>query len=169
MLRVHGRSIVAIAALTLGVVALPARSYANCASDDPSGALRAAARMDVVTNCNCAGAVNHGAYVKCSAGRLKNNNPSLPKSCRGKVQKCAAKSTCGKPGTIICCKKNAAGKATCAAKKDCSHCVAPNGGSMCCSQNTSCCCKDATPSCSGTGNLCACASPSGAFLDASGF
>jgi len=168
MLLWHGR-IAAIAALTLGVVALPARSHANCTSDDPTGALRAAARMDVVANCDCTGASNHGAYVKCSANRLKNNNPNLPKSCRGTVQKCAAKSTCGKPGFIICCKKNSAGKATCAPKKDCGHCVAPNGGSMCCSQNTSCCCKDTTPSCSGTGNLCACASPSGAFLDAIGF
>src|SRR5438445_4892911 len=83
--------VVAIAALTLGVVGLPARSHADCASDDPTGSLRAAARMDVVANCDCTGALTHGAYVKCSADRLKNNNPTLPKSCRGRVQKCAAK------------------------------------------------------------------------------
>ena len=147
------RAVLAIAA-TLGLISLGAgRSWANCDDNDPTGALRAAARADVKANCNCATATTHGEYVKCSKARLKNN-------------KCAAKSTCGKPGFVICCKKNAKGKATCAPKKDCGHCVAPSGGSMCCSANSSCCCGDATPTCKpDPSTLCSCASPSGAFLE----
>lgn len=160
--------LVIVAALSL--VSLGAgRSYAKCADDDPTGALRAAARQDVKDNCNCATAENHGAYVKCSAGRV-NANTSLPKSCRGAVKKCAAKSNCGKPGFIICCKKNSSGKTTCAAKKDCDHCVAPSGGSKCCSANSSCCCQSGasfTGTCDDT-PACSCASPSGAFLGSAG-
>jgi len=161
----------AILAMTaaLGLVSLGAgRSWAKCDDDDPSGALRAAARADVKANCNCATATNHGEYVHCSKDRLKNNNPSLPRSCRGKVQKCAAKSTCGKPGFIICCKVSAKGKAKCAPKKDCAHCVPPANGQACCSANSSCCCGDATSSCSATAvtaPCAACTSPSGAFLE----
>jgi hypothetical protein len=139
----------------------------KCDDADPTGSLRAGAREDVVTNCTCdqSGATNHGQYVKCSANRLK-NNATLPKSCRGQVQKCAAKSVCGKPNFIICCKQNAKGKVSCSPKKDCSHCVAPKNGNACCSTQTSCCKDDATASCSATPPLCS--SPSGAFIDGGG-
>src|SRR6266849_9952934 len=147
----------------LGVAALLESApvaFANCATDDPTGSKVLAARMTANSTCNCATATNHGAYVSCVAGVAKmlssGTSPSLPTSCKGAVKKCAAHSTCGKPGAVTCCLTTAKGP-TCKIKKDAAHCTAKSGtpGTTC----TSCC--DACPA-PGSGPSC---SPSGAFLD----
>src|SRR5213593_1334765 len=60
------------------------------------------ARAAAEDQCHCATATDHGDYVSCVAGvakaRSETDPPQLPKYCKGKVKKCAAKSTCGKPG-----------------------------------------------------------------------
>ena len=133
---------------------------ANCATDDPTGSKVLAARESANATCDCATATNHGAYVKCVAGVAKmlssGTSPSLPTSCKGAVKKCAAHSTCGKPGAVTCCLTTAKGP-TCKIKKDAAHCTAKSGTVGSC---TSCC--DACPT---PGSGPSCASPSGAFLD----
>ena len=110
--------------------------HANCASDDPTGARVAAARQQVRTDCPCDHSnpptTNHGQYVKCAAGvaatraALDSSDPNfLPKTCKGAVKKCAAHSTCGKPGFVTCCLGGATSR--CKVKRDEAHCTAKGG------------------------------------------
>ncbi len=121
-------------------------ALANCAKDDPTGSKLLAARQQANSTCPCA-TTTHGAYVKCVAGVAKmlssGTSPSLPKSCKGAVKKCAAHSTCGKPGTVTCCITTAKGT-KCKIMKDAAHCTAKHGTAGTC---TSCC--DACPAGSG--------------------
>ena len=141
--------------------------WANCDADDPTGSKVAAARAQVANDCPCdhndPPATNHGQYVKCAAGvandrsALAENDPNfLPHSCKGAVKKCAAHSTCGKPGFVTCCITNAKGVTKCKTKKDAMHCTDKGGIVGTCA---SCC--DACPAPGVPG----CQSPSGAFLN----
>jgi len=140
------------------------RAQAKCDPVADAGTI-SAARAFVATTCNanpttaCATATNHGTYVKCSAQALKTffaNNPTDNKTCKGQIQKCAAKSNCGKPNFVTCCKTNAKGITKCSVPKDAAHCTAPHNGHACVSSFASCC-----DACTASG----CASPSGAFID----
>src|SRR5262245_1491324 len=113
------------------------RSDAKC---DPAGADAAdvaAAHAAVAANCDCAGAANHGQYVKCvtEQARATLGNPS----CRGAVTKCAARSTCGKPGFVTCCRISAKGKLKCSTKSSADRCKPPKGGQACVGSTPSCC------------------------------
>jgi hypothetical protein len=109
----------------------------------------------------CTSAPNHGQYVACVA--QKTNAAviagTLPKECKGAVKKCAAKSTCGKPGFVTCCRHKPKSDGTtatkCTIKRDAAHCLPPKGGSACPGTHASCCDDCLTDSCS----------PSGAFVD----
>ena len=124
-------------------------AFADCAKDDPTGSKVLAARQQASSTCPCAG-TSHGAYVKCVVGVAKTlssgANPSLPKSCKGAVKKCAAHSTCGKPGTVTCCPTSGKGMA-CKIKKDAAHCTKHGTVGTC----TSCCDACAAP---GSGPSC---------------
>ena len=98
--------------------------FASCADDDPDGSLVAAARLTAEQNCaaegnGCATAPSHGKYVSCIAHQVKalssGETPTLPKSCKGAVKKCAARSACGKQakGFATCCTTNDAGEVKC--------------------------------------------------------
>lgn len=50
-----------------------------------------------VTECSCEGAANHGDYVSCVAKAA-----GVSEECRGPVVRCAARSTCGKEGAVVC-------------------------------------------------------------------
>src|SRR5262245_60533101 len=81
--------------------ALGARSA--LAACDPTGADATAiadARTEVAATCDCAGATSHRDYVSCSSQVLRGrvNLGQLGAGCRGFVQRCAVRSTCGKPG-----------------------------------------------------------------------
>jgi hypothetical protein len=148
-----------ILALSLLLASARVGLAAKCGANPGDAAAVAAARQAVEDECNCAGSTNHGQYVKCAAGvanaRASADPPLLPKSCKGQVKKCAAKSTCGKAGFVTCCiTKNNVTK--CKLKKDAAACTAKGGVAGGCS---SCCDACPTP---GTGPSC---SPSGAFLD----
>lgn len=135
-----------------GVVLSTPRAYAKC---DPTGADAAdvaAAQAAIAANCDCAGSP-HGAFVSCAAEQAKANLKN--RSCQGAVVRCAARSTCGKPGFVACCRTSARGKTKCSTKSGADKCKAPKGGSACVSTHASCC-----DACTATG----CASPSGAFL-----
>ncbi|HJQ85706.1 MAG TPA: hypothetical protein VKA21_16585 [Candidatus Binatia bacterium] len=140
-------------------------AFAKCGDNPGDDAAVLAARQQVASDCNCATAPNHGAYVKCAANvantRASAEPSLLPKNCKGAVKKCAAKSVCGKPGFVTCCvTKNAVTK--CKLKKDATKCT-DAGGVVSGTASTGCSsCCDACPN-PGTGP--SCASPSGAFLD----
>jgi len=130
----------------LGLAFLFTTTGSSLAMCDPSGADAggiADAQANIAANCNCATATSHGAYVSCAAGQAQGTSTLNP-SCRGKVVSCAARSTCGKPGFVLCCRTNATGTLKCSTKLACTACNPPSGGSACCSDpanggQTSCC------------------------------
>ena len=136
--------------------------YAKCGDQPGDEQAVIDARNQVATDCNCAGATNHGTFVKCAAGvaNTRAGNNQLPKSCKGIVKKCAAHSACGKiaSGAVTCCiTKNA--KTKCKIAKDASTCTTKGGHPTVDPTNTSCC-SNTHPL---TQDACM-ASPSGAFL-----
>ena len=137
--------------------------YAGCGSQPGDEAAVIAARATAAGACNCATAVNHGAYVKCVAGVANQlssgTNPTLPKNCKGAVKKCAAHSTCGKPGEVTCCFTGKSGP-KCKNAKSAGDCSGKGGTPTLDPMNTSCC-SNTHPL---TENACM-ASPSGAFLN----
>jgi hypothetical protein len=133
------------------------RSAAKCDVTGADAGIVAAARLAVETNCPCDSFSNHGQYVKCAADQAKTALQDTNPSCKGAVVKCAAKSTCGKPGFVTCCRTSAKGVTKCSTKSGADKCKAPKGGSACVGIFASCC-----DACTASG--CA-SSPSGAFLD----
>jgi hypothetical protein len=125
--------------LLLGVLADGA--VAKCGDNIGDDAAVAATRAQVEAQCPCAAATNHGAYVKCAKGVINAAvaNDTLPTQCKGEVRRCAAKSTCGRPGAVTCCRTNAKGVTKCSIKKDATKCRAPKGGSACLGLMSSCC------------------------------
>jgi len=101
----------------------------------------AAARNAAAAQCDCATASNHGQYVRCvgDVAKTRAGNGSLPTECKGEVVRCAAKSTCGKPEAVTCCRVDRRGKVKCSTKKSADKCQPPNGGAACVGASTSCC------------------------------
>jgi hypothetical protein len=151
-------------------------AFANCAKDDPTGSKVLAARQQASSMCPCTG-TTHGAYVKCVVGVTKTlssgTSPSLPKSCKGAVKKCAAHSTCGKSGAVTCCTMKGNGT-ECKIKKDATHCAKHGTVGGC----TSCCdacpapgsgpsCVTSTPTTTTTSPTGACGTPTGTVVKGS--
>jgi hypothetical protein len=72
----------------------------NCDPDEV-----AAVRAEAEAQCNCEAAANHGEYVDCVAAVARDalRNGTLTRGCKGAVVRCAAQSTCGRPGFVTCC------------------------------------------------------------------
>jgi hypothetical protein len=96
----------------------------------------------------CEDANKHGEYVKCVAKTLK--TAGVPKACRRAIIRCAAKSTCGRPSSVVCEHNNGQCSIEDSAAK-CKH------GTV--SDATSCC----TPCNAGSIQCCVPTSPDGAF------
>jgi hypothetical protein len=125
--------------VTLALLFAPIPAGGAC--PDPSAVLTLHAAAEA--ECRCATATNHGQYVKCVAGVAKGAAGStLPKQCKDDVIRCAAQSTCGKPGSVTCCRttiRRGVPVTRCSVKRDAAHCVAPSGGSACAGNFPSCC------------------------------
>jgi len=140
-----GRIVCAVGFAAFGLIWRAPCAFANCATDDPDGSKVAAARSTADQTCSSQGtgcdSANHGAYVSCVAHVARDlvTANMLPKSCKSAVKKCAAHSTCGKPGAVTCCLTTAKGT-KCKIKKDPASCAAKNGTVGTCA---SCC--DACP------------------------
>jgi len=81
------------------VLALPAGVRAQAEHPDCE-AERCAAQNAIAQQCpSCSEASNHGRYVSCVAHVVKR---TVSPGCRGKAIRCAARSTCGKPGFVTC-------------------------------------------------------------------
>ena len=107
------RSVTALAALL--VVICPTAGLARCGDDPGDAAAIAATRAAVETGCPCASAEHHSAYVRCAAKAARSAilSGDLRAECRGVVRKCAARSTCGRPGAITCCRIDYSGASSC--------------------------------------------------------
>jgi len=99
-------------------------------SSDPDKSDIANARAAVAANCDCIGAASRGAYVRCAVEQADATlqNPT----CRGAVERCAARSTCGKPGFVTCCQTTSAGLPKCKVTRDAEHCTQRAGCTSCC-------------------------------------
>src|SRR5512139_173521 len=89
--------------LVLATWAVP--TWAQVPEPTPDcNAYRCAVQAAIDANCPCGTADNHGRYVSCVAHQVKqlSNTGVIPKRCKGKVQRCAARSTCGKAGRETC-------------------------------------------------------------------
>ena len=71
---------------------------------------RCAVQSAIESECPCLGvpggtaSANHGRYVSCVA-RVVNGfakDGDVPKNCKGKIKRCAARSVCGKEGAVTC-------------------------------------------------------------------
>jgi hypothetical protein len=65
---------------------------------------RCAVQSAIQLACPCDGQTNHGRYVSCVAHVVKrlSDEGQIPINCRGKIRRCAARSTCGKAGFVTC-------------------------------------------------------------------
>jgi hypothetical protein len=67
---------------------------------------RCALQEQLNTQCVCdaSGDSNHGQYVSCVAHAVNTlaKDGGLPTNCKGKLTRCAARSTCGKAGRTTC-------------------------------------------------------------------
>lgn len=149
----------------LGLVLASVTAEAACGDAPGDAAQVTAARAAIDATCPCDGFVRHSDYVKCArlvlAGRA--NAGQLNPACRGQVERCAARSTCGRAGAVTCCRTNSRNKTRCAIKRSADRCKAPSGGSACTGSFPSCCdacqqggcvtpapCEAGGPSCGGT-------------------
>jgi hypothetical protein len=84
------------------VIALAAPTSAQTPTPTPvdCDAVRCQVQSALDANCSCDGSSNHGRYVSCVVRTLKGMD--IPRQCRGKVVRCAAISTCSKPGFQTC-------------------------------------------------------------------
>jgi hypothetical protein len=94
------RTAFAVSLLTLLAAASAGATPVDC---EPA---RCAVQAAIDEQCPCDGASNHGRYVSCVA-RLVNKmarepDSVIPRGCKGKIRRCAARSTCGKPGFVAC-------------------------------------------------------------------
>src|SRR6266566_510138 len=133
-----GRVFLAAALLAFG----QQRSFAACTDPAAVAATRAAADQACTSKgMGCSTAKSHGEYVSCVAHQAKAavKAGTLPKQCKGTVVKCAAKSTCGKPGFVTCCRTTKQGNPACAITPRAARCTAPKHGAACVGSVPSCC------------------------------
>lgn len=92
-----------LALVTALLLALPA-SQATAQNGVDCEAARCAVQDAINQECPCEAATNHGKHVSCVAHVVKrlSREGVIPTNCKGKVKRCAARSTCGKPGFVTC-------------------------------------------------------------------
>jgi hypothetical protein len=149
------------------VIGLSGLAWAGRPDCEPA---RCAVQSTIARECPCADATNHGRYVSCVAHVVKRLSQQglVPTNCKGKITRCSAGSTCGKPGFVTCLIPTdtcdlTTGTCTddptivCTTDVDC--------GAKCKIKSSSDGCASRGGVVGGATNCCAsCASPSGAFL-----
>jgi hypothetical protein len=81
-------------------------------------------RAEIMARCDCLGAAKPKVYKKCANQVVKSavKRGALQKQCKRGVRKCEAKSTCGRPGAIVCCSAKGNGTVQAKVVKDESKC-----------------------------------------------
>lgn len=130
-----------ILAIVAALVLAAGSAEAACGDVPADAGELAAARDAVAAACPCDAPGTHSQYVRCSLGvtRARVTQGLLRPACKTAVQRCASRSTCGRPGAITCCRTSPNGKTGCAVRSSAARCVAPRGGSACVGAYTSCC------------------------------
>jgi len=92
-----------VAAAALAVLATGARAQDGELTCEDA---RCLFQQQITADCPCDQARNHGQYVKCVGKIIRDLTTAHPefKTCRGKLVRCAARSTCGK-GDFVTCNK----------------------------------------------------------------
>src|SRR5262249_30524663 len=87
-------------------------------------------------------AYSHGVYVRCvrAVATTAVQRGELTPSCRSSVVKCANKSTCGRPGAVVCRRTTAHGVSRCAIKKTAARCRGSVSASACVVSGVASCC-----------------------------
>jgi hypothetical protein len=101
-----------LAAVTLsGQVRAQAPAPPDCEAERCNPAVQAA-----VTDCGCDTAENHGKYVSCVARAVNGlaKDRTIDRQCKGKIKRCAARSTCGKDNFETCTRGQTCVNGTCA-------------------------------------------------------
>lgn len=140
--------------------------------EDPAAAIAAACPCESPGNGN-GGWKNHGAYQSCVV-RLRNDlrrAGCLNAQTQRTIARCAARSTCGKEGAVLCCRVTGTG--TCTGATDTTPSTCSNDATIGCTTDADCTtlsdakvkrhpenCTDRGGYVSGTGSVCAgCAAP----------
>ncbi len=98
-----------------------------CALDAPA---LVHVRADILATCGCGTAASHGAFVRCARAKLAQVSSDLVLfPCLNRELKLLARSVCGKPAAVTCCRTDAKGRQRCSIRSDAAHCTAPTGGS----------------------------------------
>ncbi len=123
------RSLVALAIWILCVLVTAGTSGAVCDSGGVDAADVATARAAIASACDCGGAPSAAVYKRCAKTAAR--DALANDGCLRTVVRCAAKSTCGRPGSAVCCRTNAAGVTRGSVVRTAARCRAPRGGSAC--------------------------------------
>jgi len=122
--------------LAFGLLVVPGRAEAQPADECPAGV---AAAVAAACPCDADGSGhawrNHGKYVSCVV-RFRNalrKQGCLDAAAKRTIARCAARSTCGKEGAVLCCTYDTSGTCDDAADGVCS-----NDGTRACDVDTDC-------------------------------
>ena len=96
----------------------------NASAQVDCDAERCDVQAQIDAACPCDTATNHGEYVRCVRAQAKS---LVSKQCRGKVVRCAAKSTCGKDGAVACERTGQNGRTKCKISRTAERCEARGG------------------------------------------
>ena len=90
------------------ILALPTSAWAKDGGKSDRGSCPADVDAAVAAQCPCDSQRNHGQYVGCVA---RYGNTLRKAGCRMgtalRMIRCAALSTCGRPGAVVCCASSA--------------------------------------------------------------
>ena len=91
------RSLLVLVA-AIGLSAAAASAQTDC---EPA---RCAVQAALDAECPCTAASNHGRHVSCVAHVVKRlaDDGVIPRNCKGKIKRCAARSVCGKDDFVTC-------------------------------------------------------------------
>jgi hypothetical protein len=125
----------------LMAVAWSAAASAQCGAAPGDATAVAAVRSAINKRCPCASATDRGSYVRCVKGVINQakRDGMLSLACVSSVKKCATRSTCGRPDSVVCCRTDASGTKKCTVKKSAAQCRAPVGGAAHVGNCPSCC------------------------------
>ena len=97
------------------ILLLAARAaFAVCGDDPASATALAVARQTVAVACPCDGG-SRAVYRRCVSETTRGLviADQLPAGCARAVRRCAARSSCGRPGTVACCRPGRSGTTRC--------------------------------------------------------
>ena len=118
--------------LVVAALETPVRAATPCGD----AAAIATARAALDARCAC-DVPSHGVYVSCAAGEVRDlvGMQQVTRACGNAARRCAARSTCGKPGALTCCRVSRSGNPRC--KISTAERCQTSGG--CVGNYTSCC------------------------------